>query len=139
MNADLKQTLLAHLQHDPLLAPMLGQYDGRPSIFGFLPIPEAATYPAVTVVAPISSQQLPSKSPSLYEVVQDVEIWSENDQNPAACDGPADYIFESFERARLTVPGWTVLFVDASPPTEQDNDDFYSRLVSLRLQLHRGT
>ena len=132
---DLTRSLVKYLLADTVLAPKLGTFMGRPSVFSSEPIPEAATSPFIVTRA-ITDQTLDAKHRVVREIQQDIAIYDDDDGSPADIETIAEYIREKL-RIPFSITNWNVCGIVVDGPILNDLDDLHGRVLTVRITLDR--
>lgn len=148
MTNEVHIALVERLKRDELLNPMLGKFDDRAAIFGFRPAPELVgldpngkpwdEWPFVIVEPGFISEPLQDKTAPFAEVSMNIAVLTKNTGDPNVVGEPADYIYESlWDAGALSVPGFSVVVNDPSPPGDLSGENYLGRFIEYRIQVSR--
>lgn len=138
---DVTRGLMIHFLADPNLAVMLGEFNGRASIFPGSPIPEGATSPFVVIQGASSDSSFGIKGTMARDVTTDIGIYSEANGNVLEVDQPAEYLrwkLEGFNQTDEFVRNWETPITEVFGPIQNDQEDLYGRVLSVRFVMLRN-
>ena len=127
------------ITNDAGVTDQLATYNGVPAVFTFAPFPEDAEYPAVTIQqAGGSLGTARDRSTKGGDVSMLVNVWHDKGASEKALRDLADDLWALLDRASLTVSGYDVVRVTATPPQRlEDPDGFPGYLITCSVLVRR--
>lgn len=127
------------LAGDPLLASMLGTYQGRACIFTVDPVPPTAPLPLIVTSGEVTgSVNVPeaAKQRIGVRITRDVRCYTDATGSIDAAEQIAERVWRLFHRSHLYVAGWDTVRTNADRPilTEADGR-IYGLTVSVTVAL----
>ena len=123
------------LSGDATLTNVLKQWEGRPAIFTYEPVPKDVELPYVITAGEIANEPNDSKDTTGRRITRDIRVYTDRTGSTAAIESLAERIRTLFHRSSISITGFKTIYVNVSGPRIADEDKVYGRILSVELLL----
>ena len=125
----------ARLAGDATLASMITSFNGAPAVF-IGRVPEGASMPFIVITGPVSDLPRDDKgSKQGRELLLDFRVTMRASGSTKQVSLAGGRMRELLHRSAVAVAGYTPVYEEALGPVYDNQDDMYSMVLSLRVQL----
>jgi hypothetical protein len=129
------QAFYTRLVGDATIQGLVGTYGGSYCIFTTHPVPEDAPYPLILTAGHVADDAWDTKETPGRELLRDIHAYTAVTGSATTVEAMGERIRALFHRQLLTVAGFSSVLTLASGPIQHDGEDFYGRVVTVRLVL----
>lgn len=128
----LQDAIFDRLAGSATITAGIGTFQGVPAIFTRFPIPGGAPARRITISSSISDDPWDTKTSTGREVITDITVWTEESGDPSLVESLAEEVRALFHREPVDVTGYGNFIAVVGGPIENDDDQMYGRVISMR-------
>jgi hypothetical protein len=128
----LQDAIHARLVASAIITAGVGTYAGVPAVFTRVPVPGKAPDRRITISSSISDGSWDTKTSTGRDVLTDVNIWTEESGDPSLVESLAEEVRDLFHRKPVDVVGYGNWLCECGGPIQNDDDQLYGRVISMR-------